>query len=147
MSYEAHQPMASQTLRTSEDKDHQSEPMMKKTKLRTAKDVMDRLRWENPSASRSIMIGYDDRINGPMEISFQKFQSIKNGGDIPEHRILYFRNVEASSSDSRGYGEIVWDRAGRVDKIFTPEGDLRGDVSAETETAALQAVATMTRLA
>jgi uncharacterized protein (UPF0248 family) len=147
MSYEAHQPMASQTLRTSEDKDHQSEPMMKKTKLRTAKDVMDRLRWENPSASRSIMIGYDDRINGPMEISFQKFQSIKNGGDIPEHRILYFRNVEASSSDSRGYGEIVWDRAGRVDKIFTPEGDLRGDVSVETETAALQAVATMTRLA
>jgi len=111
----------------------------KKKKLRTAGDVLNRLRWEEPNnnhdtdtnvvgdtTTNDILVGYMDRIEGPMEKSVQDFKSAKTeGGDIPEHRILYFRR-RASSPDENEKDEddddlcrlVLWDRAGRVDKIF-----------------------------
>ena len=61
-------------------------------KLRTAEDVLHRLRWcPLPEEKGAVMIGYDDRVRGPMETALDDFSSIQEGGDIPEHRIWYFR--------------------------------------------------------
>jgi hypothetical protein len=62
-----------------------------------------------------------------MEKNLLDFVSVTSGGDIPEHRILYFRqppptrnnNNDNNDDDSLVRPEdILWDRAGRVDRIF-----------------------------
>jgi len=89
--------------------------MISKNKLRTASDILSRLRWDasqgiDPSA---VLIGYMDRIEGPMEKPVKDFISASTGGDIPEHRILYFRR-----SNGRQGRHVLWDRVGRVDRVF-----------------------------
>ena len=77
-----------------------------KNKLRTAHDVIHRWRLDEQQRQRGpVMIGYDDRIHGPMEISIEQYRTADDGGDMPEHRILYFRRV----SPQERLGEILWD--------------------------------------
>ena len=73
----------------------------------------------------------------------EDFVSAANGGDIPEHRILYFRrNVQNEELEA----QILWDRAGRVDRIFGSGNGPEAPVAAETLDAARAAVANMVRI-
>ncbi len=69
----------------------------KKNKLRTSEDVYGHLKWDTSFTQDDVIIGYKDRFRGMMEINYSDFTP---GGDIPYHRIFYFRNAE-------GY---MWDR-------------------------------------
>ena len=79
--------------------------------------------WDVPN----VVIGYHDRIRGAMECPFHSFSPIKDGGDIPFHRLRYFRHLV------RG---ILYVRGG-IDAIFhtsRPEGIVEGfGVAADEE--------------
>lgn len=111
-----------------------------KAKLRTAADVINRFQWAHEDATcQLVKVGYDDRINGPLEIPIHDWVPIKNGGDTPEHRILYFRR-EGSSNENTTFGEIIWDRAGRVDKVFGSGNGAHEIVSEKTRQIAVNAI-------
>jgi len=59
--------------------------------------------------SRKIIIGYEDRMLGDLEIPATKFTPINHGGDLPYHRITYFRHQNQ---------EIIWDRNRRIDVLY-----------------------------
>lgn len=50
------------------------------------------------------MIGYHDRFKGCMEVELTKYAC---GGDIPWHRVLYFR-----------HGDFLWHKETRLDLVF-----------------------------
>ncbi|KAI1656741.1 hypothetical protein F4813DRAFT_363121 [Daldinia decipiens] len=80
-------------------------------KLRSAGDVLNRLRWDQAIDSSDYIIGYEDRFSGAMERSVDSWKSDTTHEEfIPEHRILYFKR----KSD----GTMVWDREERRDEIF-----------------------------
>jgi endonuclease/exonuclease/phosphatase family metal-dependent hydrolase len=117
----------------------------KKSKLRTASEVMSRVKWsggdESILTTNNTIIGYDCRINGPMEKCLADFHSIDEGGDIPEHRIKYFRMESIPLEEG-----IFWDRIGRVDRLFG-SGDIDAQLSSETLENAAAAIVNMKRLA
>lgn len=117
----------------------------KKAKLRTASDVISRLLYDHQGhhSAEDIVLGYTDRIEGPMEKSVKDFVSAGSGGDIPEHRILYFR---LASNELTREQQILWDRAGRVDRIFGSGRGHDGPIAAETLTAVEQAARNMLRI-
>jgi poly(A) polymerase len=97
-----------------------------KRKLRTAADVISRLKWDSDSFGvdnrDDLVFGFNDRIHGPLEKSLQDYVPASQDGDIPEHRINYFR---------RG-ADVLWDRRSRLDKIFGSSGEATAVVCAET---------------
>lgn len=122
-----------------------------KDKLRTSEDIFNRLRWDESSEHGEVFIGYEDRIEGPMEIVLSQFKPISEDGNIPFHRIWYFRRGDS----------VLWDRRRRLDNIFfsgcTPAilgmGDSQGfdelldkQAADETELCIKQAQTTMKRL-
>lgn len=109
--------------------------MEKKAKLRTSKDVYNRLKWDSCSLDinvSEVYIGYKDRFLGMCEINFPDFNPCSDEGDIPFHRIYYFRGGGPPISPFIGKdGEIrvrednwppnaviYWDRESRFDRIF-----------------------------
>lgn len=125
--------------------------MSGKKDMRTSEDVFNRMRWDSEWADQDLIIGYEDRIEGPMEVVLSGFVPISEGGSIPFHRVWYFRHDE----------EVLWDRRRRLDHIFNsgetdfilaakpPKSfDKVADRKASDETAAAikQAKATMQRL-
>jgi len=139
----------------------------KKSKLRTAGDVLSRIRWESvdvlessvttagnrASGESEIILGYIDRIEGPMEKNVKDYVSAKHGiGDLPEHRIQYFRRntLDSAGIDSIPSAEvetaILWDRNGRVDKIFGSGNGSDARVADETVQTVRTAVANMIRI-
>jgi endonuclease/exonuclease/phosphatase family metal-dependent hydrolase len=115
-----------------------------KSKLRTASDVIARLKWsfDEQFTSQNSIIGYDCRIHGPMEKYVADFAGIDEGGDIPEHRIQYFR-----LKGTKNYEKLIfWDRVARVDRLFG-SGNHADLLSPATVTNAVKAVATMKRIA
>jgi uncharacterized protein (UPF0248 family) len=128
----------------------------KKAKLRTASDVISRLRWsdgeqhqdhhervENTNNNGLVMIGYSDRIVGPMEKAVKDYVSAKADGDIPEHRILYLRRA---ADDQPLEEQILWDRSGRVDRIFQSGNGSDAPVAPETLKAVREAKENMIRI-
>ena len=105
-------------------------------KLRTASDVMSRLRWDSRYDPTEICVGYTDRIHGPMEKALCDF---KVGGDIPEHRIQYFRFSETTTA-------LLWDRLSRQDCIFGSGAGPGGTPSTSTLGDIERAAATMARI-
>ncbi|KIW54394.1 hypothetical protein PV05_06754 [Exophiala xenobiotica] len=83
-------------------------------KMRSAQDVLDRLRWDRALDLSSHTIGYLERFSGIKEIPAAHWISDFTEEEwIPQHRIKYFkRTIET------GGQEIVWDRDKRIDKIF-----------------------------
>lgn len=119
-------------------------PDQKKIKLRTASDVLSRLKWsedEHMNAQNTIM-GYDCRIHGPMEKCVDDYTGINDGGDIPEHRIQYFRRAGFNNYEK----SIFWDRAARVDRLFG-SGNSGDPISSVTVQNVVKAVANMKRIA
>ena len=110
-----------------------------KRKLRTAADVISRLKWDHSFGDRKedLVLGFTDRIHGPLEKSLQDYVPASQGGDIPEHRINYFRLG----------ADIIWDRRSRFDKIFTGSGKEDAIICDETLSDVVNAQATAARLA
>ncbi|KAL6065166.1 Endonuclease [Balamuthia mandrillaris] len=79
-----------------------------KKKLRTSKDVYDKLKWDAQYDTSQIVIGYEDRFRGVLEIAFDKFDPKRS--DIPWHRIHYFCAEHS--------GRFLWDRETRMDAVF-----------------------------
>src|SRR2546430_2147453 len=57
-------------------------------KLRTSREVYDRIRWDASFDASSCIIGYETRLSGLQEMRFDDFDP---RGDIPWHRVWYFR--------------------------------------------------------
>lgn len=74
--------------------------------MRTASDVYHRLLYdEGLDLHDDAIIGYLDRFRGCMEVMLAKFEA---GGEIPQHRILYFRVGS----------EFLWHKETRLDLVF-----------------------------
>ena len=104
-----------------------------KAKLRTSEDVYHRLLWSDPSRLwfevATVVVGYDDRFLGRREMELSAFSP---GGDVPFHRVQYFRNGGKCAIMSTEEGKTVtitprhwpkgatllWSREGRIDRIF-----------------------------
>ena len=92
-----------------------------KAPLRTSEDVFNRLRWdpslagEGEGAEAQVWIGFEDRILGPLEVKLEEFVPMSEGGELPYHRIFYYRRGD----------EVLWDRRRRFDSIFG-SGDTPG---------------------
>ncbi|KAJ4290837.1 hypothetical protein N0V90_010032 [Kalmusia sp. IMI 367209] len=73
------------------------------TKLRPASDIL----------NRDYIVGYEDRFLGAKETTLEKWKTEQTDEEfIPQHRILYFKKKGEDG------GELVWERATRIDKIF-----------------------------
>lgn len=93
----------------------QPEAGSKKPALRTAADVIQRIRWDPRLDPAEFSVGYTDRFLGVQEEPFCAFcwdEPLAALGPgvlaVPQHRIRYFRFR----------GRLVWDRASRTDLIF-----------------------------
>ena len=88
-----------------------NEPKTPIPKLRTASDVLERLRWDPGFETSHFSIGYLERFDGIKEMPVDFWiQESTDEEFIPQHRIKYFKRV--------GSGEVVWSREGRTDRIF-----------------------------
>ena len=84
--------------------------------LKTAEDVVDRIKWDGDLDSCDFTIGYVDRFRGILEKKFDEFSWSLDIADIdynedfgvPQHRISYFKwkNI------------LVWNKSTRVDFVF-----------------------------
>lgn len=88
---------------------------IKKPPLRTAADVIQRIRWDPRLDPADFSVGYVDRFLGVLEEPFSAFCWDEplaalgpNSLAVPQHRVRYFRFR----------GRIVWDRASRTDHVF-----------------------------
>ncbi|KAK6819253.1 hypothetical protein RU639_008103 [Aspergillus parasiticus] len=80
-------------------------------KLRSASDVLSRLRWDAEFDIEDYIVGYDDRFLGEREMPVGQWKAdLTDEAFIPMHRILYFKR----KSD----GVKVWDRETRTDLLF-----------------------------
>lgn len=68
-------------------------------------DVYNRIRWDAQFDPARFFVGFETHDQGLKEVPFLSFVP---GGEIPWHRVYYFR-------DETG---VVWDRRTRVDRIF-----------------------------
>lgn len=91
----------------------------KKPSMKTASDVISRIKWDEELSPKDFTVGYLDRFLGIMEKCFADFSwedlaSVDHFVDlaIPRHRIQYFKYL----------GEMVWDKRERVDKVFGSTG-------------------------
>ncbi|KAJ3256746.1 hypothetical protein HK104_007078, partial [Borealophlyctis nickersoniae] len=77
-------------------------------KLRTSRDVFHRILWDTSLDSSLYTVGYEDRFQGILEISFKEFAQKCRGDEtdeewMPWHRVWWYKKA----------GEVVWDRKGR----------------------------------
>ena len=87
---------------------------MKKESMRTAADVISRIRWDPALSAENFMIGYLDRFVGIIEKPFGAFswEDLTTVAPdilaVPEHRIQYFKYLD----------EVVWDKTKQLDNMF-----------------------------
>ncbi|CAI6339077.1 unnamed protein product [Periconia digitata] len=92
----------------------QSSTPVSTSKLRPASDVLNRLRWDPSLDGDNYIVGYEDRFLGAREMALGKWKTEQTDMEfIPQHRILYFKRKDESID-----GEVVWERATRIDKVF-----------------------------
>lgn len=93
-------------------------------------------------------MGYEDRLNGPMEKPLADYVSTDKGGDIPEHRIAYVRYGDAVTGRAGRAVDVLWDRVGgRVDRLFGSGQGASAAVAATTLDGMAAAHVTMKRVA
>lgn len=95
----------------------------KKPPLRTAADVVRRIRWDPRLDPADFTVGYTDRFAGVREEPFLAFcwdaplAALGPGVlAVPQHRLQYFRHR----------GRLVWERASRTDLVFGSGAAARG---------------------
>ena len=90
----------------------------KKCAMRTAEDVINRIKWDEMLPEESFTVGYLDRFLGLQEEHFSTFSwEDLAGADydvlaIPQHRIQYFKYKT----------DKVWDKSTRMDLVFGSTG-------------------------
>jgi poly(A) polymerase len=90
-------------------------PLSKKSaKLRTCREVLERLRWDPAFDESAFFVLYEDRLQGVLKIPLSQ---IFQGKDLVEHRILQI------GVDSL----ILWDREKRLDLLFGSGASLHAD--------------------
>lgn len=99
------------------------EPGAKKPPLRTAADVVRRIRWDPRLDPADFTVGYADRFAGLREEPFTAFcwdaplAALGPGVlAVPQHRLRFFRHR----------GRLVWERASRTDLVFGSGSAARG---------------------
>lgn len=87
-----------------------SEPQVPDSeKLRTSREVLNRLQWDTKHASNRFEIGYKDRFEKElMWKPLEQWTKDEQAEDfIPMHRIYRFREIASK--------RVIWDRDKRVD--------------------------------
>ncbi len=79
---------------------------MSQDRFTTSRELYHRIRWDPRLDAREFVIGYDAHSEQLEEMPFEAFVP---DGEIPWHRVWYFR---------RGT-EVVWDRRKRIDTLAT----------------------------
>ncbi|GAB6033478.1 Solute carrier 7 member 3 [Chamberlinius hualienensis] len=98
----------------SEWEDLREDENRKKSKMRTASDVISRILWDPDLPTENFSVGYLDRFVGLTEKPFHFFSwedlaSVDNNVlAIPKHRIVYFKYRDVK----------VWDKNQRLDLVF-----------------------------
>lgn len=87
------------------------------SKQPSSKEVYDRIRWDPGLDGRWFTIGIEDRELGIQELPFSAYIE---GGDIPFHRIQYFRCGD----------EVIWDRRSHVSVFQDAWRRLKADLAA-----------------
>lgn len=91
----------------------------KKSSMKTAMDVINRILWDDSFPTEQFAVGYLDRFLGVQEKPFSAFSwediaSVDyNVLAIPKHRIQYFKYKTV----------IVWDKNDRLDLVFGSTGN------------------------
>lgn len=82
---------------------HESEAVLnvKKEKLRTAKNIIDKITWDPNIKAEEFRVGFLDKLEGVLEMPFSELES----SEIKEYRIEYFKRGK----------EVVWDKKKRID--------------------------------
>nr|CAB3260711.1 uncharacterized protein LOC100175594 [Phallusia mammillata] len=87
----------------------------KKPPMKTAHDVINRVKWDESLSPDEFCVGYTDRFDGLVEKPFADFNwdiDIAGVGPdifcIPQHRIQYFKRND----------RVVWDKSKRLDNVF-----------------------------
>lgn len=103
---------------SSDEKESGTAENVKKSRMRTATDVISRIQWDPELLEADFVVGYSDRFLGIIEKNFAEFCwediSIVDQDTlaIPKHRIQYFKYKS----------DIVWDRRVQLDKFFGSRG-------------------------
>lgn len=90
----------------------------KKTPMKTATDVINRIQWDEKLNPENFTVGYLDRFLGVIEKPYSSFnwEDITSMDQtvltIPRHRIQYFKYCD----------EVVWDKTKRLDCVFGSTG-------------------------
>lgn len=87
-------------------------PSKAKKPMRTANDVINRIRWDDNLDERDFVVAYLDRFDGVLEGSFPSFDW--DDPMFPQHRIQFFKYKD----------EVVWDKRGPLfDNVFGSRGE------------------------
>ena len=116
-------PPASLMTRKRLQREREREPAVKgcegkKCPMRTAEDVINRIKWDEMLPEECFTVGYLDRFLGLQEELFSTFSwEDLAGADydvlaIPQHRIQFFKYKT----------EKVWDKSNRMDLVFGSTG-------------------------
>ena len=117
-------PPASLKTKTGPGREAEREPGVrgcggeKKCAMRTAEDVINRIKWDEMLPEECFTVGYLDRFLGLQEEHFSSFGwEDLAGADyevlaIPQHRIQYFKYKT----------EQVWNKSNRMDLVFGSTG-------------------------
>ncbi len=90
----------------------------KKSSMKTAEDVVKRIRWDGGLNAEDFVVGYTDRFKGIMEKAFSSFtwEDIATADyhdlAIPKHRIQYFKYKKVK----------FWGKGERLDDMFGSTG-------------------------
>ncbi|XP_078491314.1 uncharacterized protein LOC144747484 [Ciona intestinalis] len=91
----------------------------KKPPMKTALDVINRIKWDTDLDPHAFTVAYEDRFMGTIEKGFSEFDwenDISSVGPdilaIPQHRIQYFKYKR----------RVVWDKKERIDHVFGSAG-------------------------
>ncbi|RYZ43342.1 MAG: endonuclease [Myxococcaceae bacterium] len=79
---------------------------MSQERFTTSREVYHRIRWDPRLDAREFVVGYDAH-RGPGALEEMPFEAFVPDGEIPWHRVWYFK---------RGH-QVVWDRKERLDLL------------------------------
>jgi uncharacterized protein (UPF0248 family) len=86
-------------------------------RLRTAQDVLDRIKHDSSLSTSEYVIGYLERFDGIMEMPVSNWIRESTDEDfIPQHRIRWIKRRQLAGEEA--VEEVVWSRDERIDKIF-----------------------------
>ncbi|KAJ9664698.1 hypothetical protein H2198_000044 [Neophaeococcomyces mojaviensis] len=103
-----------------------AEGARKKDRFRPFSDILHRLRWDPKLDINDYIVGYLERFEGVKEIPASSWiRDFSEEEWIPMHRVRYVKRVRKAGKEGEDEGPelgTVWDRDGRIDRIFGSGG-------------------------